>query len=501
MALDSASLDLIRPYVSNVDRRVFAITGLPEEVIAVLLAYYSRSREDLRTNLSRLIADDTLAFAASGAASLSPSVSHAQDKARAFHEKWVVGYGHASVAEHAVVHLAAENVSIIASKAIEDLRLGSYTEKSTRYVVFDTGSFAELPELPIALQNVYRDACANLFNTYLALFPIVQTRVDELVPRDPKQPTAARENVLRTHTCDLLRGLLPASTKTNLGLTVNARALATHLSKMMSSPIAEVRALGEEMRDEAQTVTPTLLRHAGRNEWRAPLLDGRASTTHVRVEQETPSGVRLLRHDHDAIDRVALALRYDDGATLSAADRWEALQTQPRGELEAMIEAALQGRGPYDPAPRALEASSVTAELTLDYGAYRDLQRHRMLSPFTQLLTCELGAEMPEELEQIGVAEQYRAALAVSARAWEALREEHPWEAQYAVPLAYRVRTLWTLNLRELFHVVELRSGKQGHASYRRIAQQLHDEVSAVHPWLRGLMRVDRSEVRLARGG
>src|SRR5512140_161519 len=138
MPLDEAARARIAPYVSSLTDDVFALSGLPEEVIAVLFAYYSRSRDDLRTNLARLLADQEIEIA-EGAA--RPALSLATEKARAFHEKWVVGYGHASVAEHAVIHLAIENVSIVASKVIEDLRLGAFTEKSTRYVPFDTTKY------------------------------------------------------------------------------------------------------------------------------------------------------------------------------------------------------------------------------------------------------------------------------------------------------------------------------------------------------------------------
>jgi len=150
MSLDDAARAKIAPYVSSLTDDVFALSGLPEEVIAVLFAYYSRSRDDLRTNLAKLLADEELAVA-EGAPAARPALHLASEKARAFHEKWVVGYGHASVAEHAVVHLAIEDVSIVASKVIEDLRLASYTEKSTRYVVFDRKSFVAPPELSILL--------------------------------------------------------------------------------------------------------------------------------------------------------------------------------------------------------------------------------------------------------------------------------------------------------------------------------------------------------------
>src|SRR4029078_7690493 len=148
MSLDAASRARIAPYVSNLTEDVFALSGLPEEVIAVLFAYYSRSRDDLRTNLAKLLADQDLDIAAGvSAGAVKPALHLATEKARTFHEKWVVGYGHASVAEHAVVHLAIENVSIVVSQLIEDLRLASYTEKSTRYVLWDEDSFHPLPEL------------------------------------------------------------------------------------------------------------------------------------------------------------------------------------------------------------------------------------------------------------------------------------------------------------------------------------------------------------------
>src|SRR5689334_15211553 len=165
MALDEADSSRIAPYVSSLTADVFALSGLPEEVIAVLFAYYSRSRDELRTNLARLLADQEIDV--SGAPQRAFGL--ATEKARAFHEKWVVGYGHASVAEHAVVHLAVENVSIIASKVIEDLRLGAFTEKSTRYVVFDQKSYVEPPGLPAATLGVYRPIVEPRFSAHLDL--------------------------------------------------------------------------------------------------------------------------------------------------------------------------------------------------------------------------------------------------------------------------------------------------------------------------------------------
>lgn len=310
MTLSSDDAKRIAPFVSNLDRDVFALAGLPEEVVAVLFAYYSRSREDLRTNLAKLLVEDELGGAESGVSNFR----FASEKAKAFHEKWVVGYGHASVAEHAVVHLALENVSIVATKTIEDMRLGSYTEKSTRYVAFDEGSFQSLPSLPAELSARYEEACRSLFRTYLSLIPRVEEKVRAAIPRGEKQAERAYEASMRAKTFDLLRGLLPASTKTNLGLTANARSIETLLSKMLASPLAEVTSLAEEMHKESQAVAPTLVKYVAKNAYRVALRETVAPMTALAlppasyIDVEPRSGVDLIDYDGNGIDRVIASL-------------------------------------------------------------------------------------------------------------------------------------------------------------------------------------------------
>lgn len=506
MALDEADGSRIAPYVSSLTADVFALSGLPEEVIAVLFAYYSRSRDDLRTNLARLLADQEIDV--TGAPQRAFGL--ASEKARAFHEKWVVGYGHASVAEHAVVHLAVENVSIIASKAIEDLRLGSYTEKSTRYVVFDQSSFVDLPEVPEPLRARYQASCARLFATYLDLMPKVTEALKARTPRASSMSEGAYAAAIRAQACDLLRGLLPAGARTNLGLTANARALEILISKLLSSPLAEVRRVGGEMRDAALTVAPTLVKYAAPSEHRRTLTadvgDG-MRRVYTPPEEGVSSTmvvsqpVRLVRYDKDALERIALALSYESSQPgLHAFAVMDALRYASPPEVQAIVGAACARRGPHDPPPRGFEATSMTFELMLDFGAWRDLQRHRMLTPAVQRLSCRLGFDTPFELQDLGHAEPYQTALLAAREVWEEMEEAHPLEAQYAVPLGYRVRALWTLNLRELFHVIELRSARQGHQSYRRIAQGLYRTAVAVHPWLKELIRVDLNDYPLARG-
>lgn len=484
----------VAPYVSNLDSDVFALTGLPEEVIAVLFAFYSRSRDDLRTNLNRLLDDCDVPLL------LTDELTTLTDKAKAFHEKWVVGYGHSSVAEHATVHLAVENVSIVVSKLIEDMRLGSFTEKSTRYVKFDTSSFQPLPELPKDLQKVYNDAASNLFRVYLESFPKVQSWVETKYPRQDGQTEASWQAVTRSKTCDLLRGLLPAGTKTNLGITANARALAGLLTKMVSHSLEEARAVGWKMHKEALTVAPTLLRHVDENMYREFLSNTRPSLFRPAHDEQSVRGVRLMKWDDDARERVILAdaFGYAHGASSEFLGR--VIAEQGAVHSDRILDGIVSMRGAHDAAPRCFEASSITAELCLDYGAYRDLQRHRMLSPFPQLLTCELGAVVSDELVDAGVMDDVIDALETAKEAWVQIAEHDPFAAQYVVPLAYRVRVLWTLNLREVFHVIELRSSKQGHESYRRIAQELYREVIKVHQWLKDMIRVDLNEYGLSRG-
>lgn len=495
VALKKARRLLLTPYVSNADEDIFALTGLPEEVIAVLFAYYSRSNGDLRTNLAKLLIDGDLNVARPAT---GPAFAMA-NKAAAFHEKWVVGYGHGSVAEHAVVHLAIENVSILASKAIEDLRLGSFTEKSTRYVVFGRDSFVDLPELPEAERTLYRENGERLFTTYLAMMPQV---IAALTARNPPGTAAT---AIRSQACDLLRGLLPAGTRTNIGLTANARALEGLLSKMMSSPLAEVRRIAADMHRAALTIAPTLVKYAAPNAYRAGRIAAvtAAITPPTGVPHLGRNAVTLLRHDEDAPERVAMALAFealDTPVDTPHSGWWPGDDERPtRANALRLIAAALENRGRHDAVPRAFEATSFTVELLLDYGAYRDLQRHRLLTPTTQRLTAALDFEVPPDLVEMGLGWGYENAMHSALATWEMLAESHPHEAQYAVPLGYRIRTLWTLNLRELFHVVELRSGKQGHESYRRIAQALYKAAVDVHPWLADMIRVDLNDYALAR--
>jgi len=495
---------VLAPYVTNTHRPIYALKNLPEEVVAVLFAYYSRSRESLRRNLLKLIQErDVDLESGLNVSSLEMGeLTAAQEKARQFHEKWVVGYGHASVAEHAVVHLAIEDVSIIATKIIEDTRLASYTEKSTRYVLFDGEKFCRVPRLmqsPYA--TLYEDTVRFLLNTYVALVSQVVTCIKTRVPRRTAQGERAYETACHAKAYDLLRYLLPAAILTNLGLTINARALEHLLTKLLSDPLEEVRDIGAALKHEAEKVVPTLLKYADYNAYVAETdqairqlsQDSLAEGDHL----ETPA-VTLVRFPEDAEEQLAAAILYGYTAVswLQIVEQVGKLSAEARARI---IDEYLHRRGPHDQPLRALEHLYYTFEIVLDYGAYRDIQRHRMATQTRQPLSTRYGYSVPGDLVAYGLGDAFRTCMEQAADAYNRIAEEYPLEAQYVLPLAYRTRVLFTWNLRELFHFIQLRSAKQGHFSYRRIAQQVYAEIERVHPALARYIRVDQADYQLGR--
>ncbi len=497
MLLPSAAVsdERLSAYVTNTDRDVFALRNLPEEVVAVLFAYYSRSREDLRANLRKLLDDQELAVLDGG---VSATLGTAQEKARAFHEKWVVGYGHSSVAEHAVVHLAVERCSILAAKALEEARLAAYTEKSTRYVRFDSTSLVTDIGLPEDLQAVYVSSARDSLATYTNLVD----RAEKALLRRHAMPEGvtlkAHEANLRAHACDLLRPLLPAGVPTNVGITANARVLEHHLGRLAGSPLHEVRRLSAAMKDEASIITPTLLKYTAARPHR-DLAGSRVLRAHGalhRASQAPDALVRLVDHSYDPLRTLAAAIQCELFGT-GWDSAWSAAQDVKHAR--EVVKAYLADRGAHDQPLRALEQVTLRFEICCDYGAWRDLQRHRMVSATTPRLGTAEGYWISPELDDLALAAGCRHALEAAAEAHQTIAATHPWEAQYVVPLAFKVRYVMQCNLREAFHFIELRSARQGHEAYRKVAQAMADELIKVCPWVDETMRVDRNDYPFAR--
>jgi thymidylate synthase ThyX len=495
---------ILRPYVTNTEQPVFALRNLPEEVVAVLFAYYSRSRDSLRRNLLKLIQDNDLdlerrlAWADVG----QDDLSLAKRKAKEFHEKWVVGYGHASVAEHAVAHLAVEDVSIVASKVLEDTRLASFTEKSTRYVVFDRDKFYREPRIMASpLAALYEDTCRLLLDTYARLMEPVTAAIRTETPRGERQTDRAHDAACRAKACDVLRYLLPASTLTNIGMTINGRLLEHLITKLLSHPLTECHRIGTSLKAEAEQVIPTLIKYAGVSDYLRKTADAMESVARAHLSGVTPAEaptVALVRFPADAEEQLVSAVLYGYAAH-PLAQIEECVRTLSTEEKARIVDEYLQRRGPHDSPLRALEHLTYTFDILVDFGAFRDIQRHRMITQTPQESTAIHGYSRPPEITRYGSSAAYDECMARATSAYETIARDFPREAQYVLPLAFRKRVLFTWNLREIHHFVQLRSGRQGHVSYREIAQQVWRELERVHPLLATYIRADLNDYSLAR--
>jgi len=416
------------------------------------------------------------------------------DAAR-FHEKWVVGYGHASVAEHAVLHLAFENISRLAMECLQSNRLASYTEKSTRYQQWDPDCYCQPPELEgHPLIHAYQSTCRELFALYAELIPPAIEHLDRMDPAVEGELIPARARRLRSAAIDSIRYLLPAAALANVGMTANARVLAHALRKMLSNPLAEVRAIGAEALQVAREETPTLIRYVEPVPFWDELRAGQAErASHVAPSGETPVVVRLLDADPEAEDAILTAMLYSYGAG-GFADIRAHTSTLPPQEKANLLRRWLEERGMHDALPRETEQAVYTFEVVLDQGAYYELKRHRMMTQLPQPLTAALGYETPQLIEQMGAGARYREVMQRAGDTWQELAVWNGAVASYVVPNGYRRRLLLKANLRQLGHFCELRSTGKAHYAIREIAFGMAEQIRAVHPALGAFIRLPAGE-------
>ncbi len=490
-------------YVTNSDRRVYCLRGLPPEVRAVLFAYVSRSPLSFRENLKKLLREGELDLAAE-----DPGPRFDSARASRFHEKWVLEYGHASVAEHANLHFAVEDVSMLAAKILEDNRLASFTEKSSRYQVFDLHRFHWPAELePGPLREEAHALVGDLFRAYGELYEPVR----ELLAAKTERPTGLGERAwrgtLHAAVCDVIRYILPAGTLTSLGITANARSAAHMIRKLRAHPLAEMRGLGDELEREGTAICPVLLKHARpgsyaleRGERLKAVLRELDLPPQDEQARHTAPRVRLVDHDPEGGEAVCADLLYASGkrSREEAGHLARGMGLQRRRRLLA---AALDRMGPHDWPPRALEQVMVTVEFCVDFGAFRDLQRHRMATQSVPPLDCAWSYETPPALERLPAGGRFHELMQRAAETWHRISGHNAQAASYFVPLAYRIPFTLRMNLRECEHLVRLRSARSGHPSYRLAAVELQRLLGEAYPELIDWFRVDREETPWARAG
>ncbi len=412
------------------------------------------------------------------------------DRAAQFHEKWVVGYGHASVAEHAVLHLALENVSRLAVETIEGNRLASYTEKSTRYQQWDSDAFYIPEELKgHPLEGEYQAVCQSLFDAYHTCIPKVQDWLRQTRAQAPEESDSAFERRIRPASVDICRFLLPAASLANVGVTINARALEYAICKMLSSPLDEVRQIGEWVLKVGQEETPTLIKYAACNAYLQKTTENMTAQAQ-NVRGDSGSMLRLVDFDAEGEEKVlaAVLFRFSRDATYGAC----LAHVRDLGEAgrKALAQKLMAGRGPFDQPLREFEYAQMTFEAVMDQGAYFEFKRHRMMTQTVQPLTALLGYVVPRGIIEAGCEPAYREAMEKAEKHYAALKAFSPDLAAYVVPNGFNRRVLFTLNLREAFTFCRLRAAENAHFSIRRVALQVYEAIRDIYPHLAPFMAV-----------
>jgi thymidylate synthase ThyX len=504
----------LQPYFTNVDRPVFALTNLPETVKGALFARYSRSAKSLR----RLFLDEFLGQAGADPGLLPAIPAVGSERADRLYARVLSDYGDDSVAQLGGAHLACEGVSNILTKVLEWGRLMAYLEQSTRYVPYTdkpSGRWKyHIPSELVAtdLRESFVETMDLAFETYARWIPQVESHFRRRHPQAPEDSDSVYRSVIRAKALDTLRGLLPAATTSNVGLFGTGQAYEALLLRMFAHPLAEVRDHAAAMLIELREVIPAFLARvdqAGRGaRWVDYLATTRATFEAVAAAfttavPEPKDEVTLTEFDPDGELKVVASALYSMSSLPD--DQITAMVSRLSGDDRAALLRAYTGtrvNRRHKPG-RAFERTHYRFDVIADYGAFRDLQRHRLLTLEWQPLSTAHGYVQPAAIEEVGALDDWRHVMAQSARLYETLMSRGLKDAApYAVLMAYRVRFYMDMNAREAMHVIELRTSPQGHPSYRRICQQMHRAIADVaghHGIAAAMQFADHSEVELER--
>jgi thymidylate synthase ThyX len=505
------------PYFSNTDRPVFVLRNLPETVKGALFARYSRSAKSVR----RLFLDEFLGpMGIDRHAPGEPADGGVgSERAEKLYARVLSEYGDDSVAQLGGAHIACEGVSNILTKVLEWGRLMAYLEQSTRYVPYTDrpgGRWkyhvpAELDGSP--LRDTFIRTLDNAFETYARWIPPMEAHFRAKHPRSPQDSEGVYKSVIRAKALDTLRGLLPAATTSNVGLFGTGQAFEALILRMYAHPLEEVRGCAQQMLTELRHVIPAFLARIDQPDRGGRWIDYLAGTRSAFDAMAAPfvadaipqprDEVTLSDFDPDGETKVVAAALYNvaalpDDQLLAVARR---LSPDDRAAiLRAYV--GIRGNRRHKPG-RAFERTSYRFDVLADYGAFRDLQRHRLLTLDWQPLSARHGDTEPAAIEEAGALADWRAVMDQSAALYEQLMAAGQRDAApYAVVMAYRVRFYMDMNAREAMHVIELRTSPQGHPSYRRVCQLMHRLIAeqAGHRAIAGAMQfVDHSSVELER--
>ena len=483
---------LLSRYFTNLDRPVFALVNMPEVVKGALFARYSRTSKSIR----RLFLDE---FAEQVADGRAPEPTMGEERAERLFDRVFVEYGDDSVAQLGGVHLACEGASNLLTKVLEWGRLMAYLEQSTRYVPYTDrpdGRWkyhvpAELDGHPLRAR--YAETLDRAFETYARWIDPMREYWARRTPPPDGGGDAAYRAAIRAKALDSLRGLLPAATRSNVGIFGTGQGYEALLLRMRAHPQREVRDHADLMLVELRKVIPAFLKRLERPErggvWSRYLAETRDATAAVAasllagLEPEPRPEVTLTDWDPDGEVKVIAAALYaasplPDDQLLTVARKLG--PDERRRVLEAYVGRRENRR--HKPG-RAFERTVYRFDVLGDYGAFRDLQRHRPLTIEWQRLTTDHGHATPDEIDDAGLRDRWDRVMDAGRTMERALVEAGFDDvAQYAVPMAFRIRFVMQMTAREAMHLTELRSQPQGHPTYRRVARAMHRLISEVHP-------------------
>ena len=513
---------ILLDHFSNTDGNVFAIITPRQVDRGALMSRYSRTNKSMR----RIFLDEFLKN---------------KNRGEEFYNRVLLEYGDDSVAELGEAQIAIEGLSNIAVKKIEDRRIGlSYLEKSSRYVAWDKKEkgkyrFYRDPEIiKSRFADMYEDTCNFSFNVYSKNIEPMINYVREKYPIEKynfKDSTDGKEksffklkneadiksaNMIyrgstKAKALDILRGLLPASTLTNVGITGNGRAFEYLLTVLGSSELREDRDLASKIKKELDTTIKSFVRRADDKYGKAfqkylrDIKNKSKSITAKEIKAKPTTGIITNLVDYEsekiAMDKIITSIIYEQSPSTSYQNILYQVKKFSKEKKIKIINEFVKLRSNRRHRPsRAFENVYYTFDLCNNFGMFRDFHRHRALTLERQLLTTDHGFNIPDEIKILGIETDFTDCMNKTKETFEKIRKKYPEQGQYVVNFAYNYPYFMKFNLREACHLIELRTVPQGHADYRLVAQQMFRQIYKIHPNLSKIMKfVDLKKYDLER--
>jgi len=513
---------ILSEHFSNTDTGVFAIITPRQVDRGALMSRYSRTDKSMR----RIFLDEFLKN---------------KNRGEEFYDRVLLEYGDDSVAELGEAQIAIEGLSNIAVKKIEDRRIGlSYLEKSSRYVAWnkkEKGKYRFYRDSEITKSkfgDLYEDTCNFSFDVYSRniepmikyireKYPIEKysfkdskDNKEKLFPKlkmesDIKSANMIYRGSTKAKALDILRGLLPASTLTNVGITGNGRAFEYLLTVLGSSELKEEQDLASKIKKELETTIKSFVKRAddkyGKTyqKYLKDIKNKSRSITVKQIKSKSTKGVLTKIVDYEpeknAIDKIITSIMYEQSPSTSYQNILQQVKKIPKQEKIKIIQEFTKLRTNRRHRPsRAFENVYYTFDLCNNFGMFRDLHRHRALTLERQLLTTNHGYSIPNEVKILGIDKDFKDVMNKTKDTFEKMSKKYPEQGQYVVNFGYNYPYFMKFNLREACHLIELRTIPQGHVDYRRVAQQMYKQINKVHPILSQIMKfVDMKEYDLER--